>query len=210
MSETSSNIYPVIGKIYTFEEIEGLYLKDSPNLAIEFKNGKYGVIQSYLRSDTFTLLPGLSDTKWKYRCETREWIPVFDYEGDVFDLIPFLNTEPMYDSISETFSSVYLWITFKTDQDQREQYGLREALKKGVFIPSGVWLDPDWSKKHCNKCERALKLEDEPLTEYNRESVSFNGTCAMCKAEIGNKEAIELQKESIFSNNCFSNRYIKS
>lgn len=85
---------PVINKVYTYGEILKLNLNDSPCLQFRH-NQKLEVIQDCFEDPEVDSLevPGFSESKWKYRHETNELIPVFIYVGEtlITDLVTIDN-----------------------------------------------------------------------------------------------------------------------
>ena len=81
MSNTKRN-YPRSGQIYTLDEVLQLYLRDSPHLMFHH-NGHDVVIQNYGAEYQLCVdNPLIANSKWEYRYETSEWIPIFRYKGD--------------------------------------------------------------------------------------------------------------------------------
>lgn len=81
MNETMKN-RPRSGQIYTLAEILQLYLRDSPFLMF-LHNHHDVVIQNYGAEERLCVEnPRIADSKWEYRYETDEWIPIFRYKDD--------------------------------------------------------------------------------------------------------------------------------
>lgn len=90
-----NKIYPKCGTIYTYKEIvEILTLRDSPHLGFSHENW-LGVIQnSHLTEEEFNSIPGMNETTWRYVRETSEWIPLFEYVGEIDKLLSVIDIVP--------------------------------------------------------------------------------------------------------------------
>ena len=110
---------PVRGQQYTLREVFNLNLRDSPHLGVTI-DGKDGVIQnSHLTEEEMLTIPGFADTKWTYRYETDEWIPIFQYAKLNPPIENFVDHEPAIDAWSHEETDE-LWIIPKGFP--REQY----------------------------------------------------------------------------------------
>jgi hypothetical protein len=112
----SNKIYPKRGGVYTLREVEiVLELRDSAHLGFWHDLGAAWVCAScanddddcpyvhnhkvqcviqtsHVTRDDLLSIPGFADSKWKYRYETDEWIPVFEFVGT--DIQQFVNIVP--------------------------------------------------------------------------------------------------------------------
>lgn len=93
--------YPVRGLVYTAKQIENdLRLEDSPHYMF-LLDRRRGVIQnSHLTAAEFLSVPGMADTRWRYLRTTNEYIPLFEYAGEVQSLRDVLHVEPGLDFIT--------------------------------------------------------------------------------------------------------------
>lgn len=103
-----------MGAVYSLNDIVNcLELRDGPSLGFHY-NGKEGVIQdSHLSAEELLSVPGLGDTTWKYIRETNEWIPVFQYHGEIEDLLATVDLEPYSDTTFPEHADLYWWVTPK-------------------------------------------------------------------------------------------------
>jgi hypothetical protein len=78
-----AKIYPKHGQVYTYEEIQKLYLRDSPNLGFDL-NGRKQCLQDSMASpeEIIKKSPRIAGSKWVFVKETFEWIPVFRYADE--------------------------------------------------------------------------------------------------------------------------------
>lgn len=118
-------MYPVRGNWYTLHQIEKqLSLEDSASLSFEYK-GREGCIQnSHLTAEQLLSVPGIADSKWRYRSTTNEWIPVFEY-ADERPITDFVDLERWFDSDYNgggQYSDDVWWATPKGFP--RKQFGL--------------------------------------------------------------------------------------
>jgi len=119
----TKRIYPKRYMVYTLKEIiNNLYLRDTPHLCINGKEGIDGVIQtSHITDEQLLSVDKIEDTRWVYIRETSEWIPIFHYVGNRHNLplSHFIDVEkaiPIFHSeLDDSF-----WITPKGFK--REQY----------------------------------------------------------------------------------------
>lgn len=77
--------YPLPGRVYTLREIQDLDLRDGPALGF-YLEGKTHYIQDahFCSGEEFmNSVPGFADTEWRYIRETNEWIPLFQYVGQI-------------------------------------------------------------------------------------------------------------------------------
>lgn len=109
-----NKVYPKCGTIYTYKEIvEILTLRDSPSLNFSHKN-MLGVIQeSHLTQEQLLSVPGMIDTTWRYVRETLEWIPLFDYSGDINKLLEVIDIEPASEFYQSNQPITCWWATPK-------------------------------------------------------------------------------------------------
>jgi len=94
-----SKQYPKRGATYTFREIcEKLELRDSPHLGF-LRNGIQQVVQnSHVREDELLALPQWADSRWVYKYETDEWIPIFRFAPEqAIKIEDLVNMEPLLD-----------------------------------------------------------------------------------------------------------------
>lgn len=87
-------INPVSGQVYTLAQIfNDLNLPDSPSLCFSYLV-KGGVIQtSHVTHAELLAVPGFAESRWRYRYETSEWIPLFMYAGEA-PITEFVTIEP--------------------------------------------------------------------------------------------------------------------
>lgn len=104
--------HPKRGVIYTLETIcNVLDLRDSPSLGFTHA-GRDGVIQdAHLTVAELLSVPELAETQWRYRYETSEWIPVFDYV-DARPITDFVDVAPYLDCCDGTDTGSW-WATPK-------------------------------------------------------------------------------------------------
>lgn len=93
---TENRIYPKPGQIYTLAGISKLFLRDSPALCFYHNHVEVCIQDTWVTEEEVCKNPLLADSKWKYRLETDEWIPVFYYADDqrpITDLVTIEKSE---------------------------------------------------------------------------------------------------------------------
>lgn len=113
---------PVRDRIYTYAEIQTLYLQDSPFLMVSI-NGTMWPVQEDEKFDAVRQAPdieGFMDTQWKYIRTTEEWIPIFHYAGER-PIETFVTIEPDTESSDFRDNKGKLWVCFKGYR--QPQYG---------------------------------------------------------------------------------------
>lgn len=81
MTESMKN-RPRSGQIYTLAEITQLYLRDSPHLLFYHDHHEVVIQNTSSEEQLCAKNPRIADSKWEYRYETDEWIPIFRYKDD--------------------------------------------------------------------------------------------------------------------------------
>jgi hypothetical protein len=106
-------VYPKRGVSYTYKEIiTDLYLRDNPSLLFEY-NGKSGVIQdAHVPDGDITVVPGMSESRWVYIRETREWIPIFKFDTQT-DQLPITSLVDLEVNKSKYYHPDFWWATPK-------------------------------------------------------------------------------------------------
>lgn len=168
---TDKKVYPQSGRIYTFREIvEVLYLRDSACLLF-IENGMDQNIQdSHLGQHVMLEIPHWADSRWEYRYETDEWIPIFRWAKDnTITIDDLVDKVPAIDPHAERPG--VLWCVPKGQA--REQYYRIEKDDDGEFITN------DHGDRY-------------PLPEFDEHGKSDSyyfrvnnpGTCEYCKGKV--------------------------
>ncbi|WP_396190434.1 hypothetical protein [Flavobacterium sp.] len=126
---------PVRGQIYTVREIvTELKLRDTPFLKACIKNPVGDevevVIQLGWLPSLDILIPLMGDNKYRFRRETDEWIPVFDFVGSEEEFLQTVNTNIDLDPYHDVGQPVGMVVWPKGTE--YEQY------YKLVFCPTQV------------------------------------------------------------------------
>lgn len=82
---------PVRDQVYSFIEINGLSVEDSPFLMIHIRGESVPVQNT--EDPAILDLPWVADRKWKFSRTTGEGIPLFYFTGTVEEAKSFLDTE---------------------------------------------------------------------------------------------------------------------
>lgn len=116
----SNRIYPKQGTTYTFKQIvEQLDLRDSACLLFKENGMEQNIQDSHVNEHEVLALPHWAESRWTYRYETEEWIPVFDFASDnTISIDDLIDKEPQIDPYAE--KPGVLWCVPKTKT--REQY----------------------------------------------------------------------------------------
>lgn len=91
---------PKRGQLYTLTQVlKELELRDSPFLGVfvDDSGHRYPIQDSHIVSTNMLSIEGFADTKWEYRYETAEWIPIFQYAKDNPPITDFVDYEPAVD-----------------------------------------------------------------------------------------------------------------
>ena len=67
--------YPKVNQSYSIDEVFQLDLRDAPFLMILHQDDWYPIQTSHLLNEQ--VIEELQGTKWEYKFETSEWIPIF-------------------------------------------------------------------------------------------------------------------------------------
>lgn len=71
--------YPKVNQSYSIDEVFQLDLRDTPFLMILHQNVWYPIQTSHLLDEQ--VIEELKGTKWEYKFETSEWIPIFHFDS---------------------------------------------------------------------------------------------------------------------------------
>lgn len=119
---------PVQGRVYTFAEVSKLDLLDSPSLCLwlSFEHPTRGNVDvdtciqtAGVPDDGMLLVPGMSESKWRYIRTTSEWIPIFRFVGENPANLVDVQLDSDFDSPYSN-DNISLWLTPKGHK--RPQY----------------------------------------------------------------------------------------
>jgi len=68
---------PIVGNVYTFDQVLKLDLSDSPSFSFLYKDTRTVIQTAHTTDQELLSVPVLAQTKWQYIMMTTEWIPVF-------------------------------------------------------------------------------------------------------------------------------------
>ena len=125
--------HPVPGQEYSLLEIKSLLLRDIPSLEFWGPNNRKCVVQTaHVTEDVLLANPEWASTRWTYRYETHEWVPVFLYAGSLPLLVSLLSFEVALSPYGDDTDDY--WCVPKIAP--RTQY--YELTKDG----NGIWCPP--------------------------------------------------------------------
>lgn len=130
----TKRIHPKSGTTYTFKQIvEVLYLRDSACLTFRENDMDQNIQDSHLSQEAMLALPHWADSRWTFRRETEEWVPVFTFSNDNAEFLDdLIDKEPEIDPHAERPG--VLWCVPKGQA--REQYHRIEKDDDGEYITS--------------------------------------------------------------------------
>lgn len=167
-------VYPKSGQTYTFREMcEKLELRDSPHLGF-LHNGMSQVVQDSHCGQTAMLeLPLWADSRWTYKYETDEWIPVFRFAADNTVKIEDLCVlEPLLDPHAAHQGE--LWAVPK-GTERKQNYRLVPATDE-----EPAYLVSEYSEIHWP----VPQFDEDGLSEAGRRDRDDPGVCDDCDTNV--------------------------
>jgi hypothetical protein len=169
--ENENKINPKCGTIYTFRQIiTQLYLRDAASLSFKIDGQWECVNDSHCGEQAVLAIPGWAGSRWIYRYETEEWVPVFEFADDnVIKMEQLVDCEPCIDPFAEKQSK---WLTPK-GFPREQNYSIRESDGKIVSV-SGEEYD-------------ALVFDEKGFSHFYHERRANAGICEYCKEQTSKR-----------------------
>lgn len=137
--------HPKRGVQYTVDQIyKELKLDDSPFLCFDYETiegvstdmviqDSYVVVEAHTGESTEEKPDRFGDLKFEYRYTTDEWIPIFQYRGDIAELVKHLNFGLVLSTFPRDGENAFCataWL--KTNVDYRDYYTLVDGQLVGA------------------------------------------------------------------------------
>lgn len=167
-------LYPRTGETYTFRELcKKLELRDSPHLGF-VENGVSQVVQNnHLREDQMLEIPHWADSRWTYRYETDEWIPVFRFASDnIVSIDELVDKEPLRDPHAKEAGE--LWVVPK-GYERKQNYRLMPATADEPAYLVSEYSDIHWP---------VPTFDADGLSDMGRRDRDDPGVCDDCDANV--------------------------